>query len=153
MITPVLSQGAVTVDGVFPGVGSGEVWYDWYNQSAVTAGAGQNITIDAPLGHIPVYVRGGSVLPMQEPALTTIASRKNPWGLLVALGGEGTADGALYVDDGESLVQNATLWVDVSFISLPIYPFSLIKLYADNSLVLRRQQHADSNPSRALQRH
>jgi alpha-glucosidase len=114
MITPVLNQGAVTVDGVFPGVGSGEVWYDWYNQSAVTAGPSENVTIDAPLGHIPVYVRGASILPIQEPALTTAASRRNPWGLLVGLSSEGAASGILYVDDGESLQPNATLWVEVS---------------------------------------
>jgi alpha-glucosidase len=127
MITPVLTQGAVTVDGVFPGVGSGEVWYDWYNQSAVTVGPGENITIDAPLGHIPVYVRGASILPIQEPALTTVASRRNPWGLLVALSSDGAASGSLYVDDGESLQPNATLWVEVCSVhpSLPfLAPFS-----------------------------
>lgn len=29
MITPVLAQGATSVGGIFPGVGKGEVWYDW----------------------------------------------------------------------------------------------------------------------------
>jgi len=114
MITPVLEQGATSVGGVFPGVGNGEVWYDWYNQTAITASAGQNVTIDAPLGHIPVYIRGGSVLPIQEPALTTAASRKNPWGLLTALDSNGAAKGVLYVDDGESLTPNATLFVEFS---------------------------------------
>jgi alpha-glucosidase len=113
MITPVLTQGANSVDGVFPGVGKGEVWYDWYNQTAVIATSGQNITIDAPLGHIPVYIRGGSVLPIQEPGLTTKASRQNPWGVIAALNMEGSASGVLYVDDGESLVQNTTLFVKV----------------------------------------
>ena len=118
MITPVLEQGASTVGGVFPGVGYGEVWYDWYNQSAVSAGPGQNITIDAPLGHIPVYIRGGSVLPTQEPGMTTKECRSNPWGLIAATSLEGTASGQLYLDDGESLVQNSTLWVEVSFVYL-----------------------------------
>jgi len=117
MVTPVLAQGATSVNGVFPGVGSGEVWYDWYNQTAVSAGPGQNVTIDAPLGHIPVYIRGGSVLPTQEPGMTIKASRSNPWGIIAATDLEGTASGQLYVDDGESLVQNSTLWVDVSLIS------------------------------------
>jgi alpha-glucosidase len=114
MIVPVLTQGSTTVGGVFPGVGHGEVWYDWYTKSAVKAGPGENVTIPAPLGHIPVYVRGGSVLPTQQPALTTAASRKNPWGLIVALGATGHATGELYVDDGESLNPEKTLWVDVS---------------------------------------
>jgi len=112
MVTPVLEQGADSVGGVFPGVADGQVWYDWYTQSAVNASAGENMTISAPLGHIPVYVRGGGILPMQEPGYTTAASRKNPWGLLVALSGEGTAYGSLYIDDGESLVPNATLTVE-----------------------------------------
>ena len=112
LVTPVLTQGATTVNGVFPGSGKGTVYYDWYNQSAISAGLGENVTIPAPLGHIPVYIRGGHVLPTQEPALTTRDSRKNPWGLLVALSAAGTASGSLYVDDGESVVQNETLFVN-----------------------------------------
>ncbi|OLN86826.1 Alpha-glucosidase 5 [Colletotrichum chlorophyti] len=115
LVTPCLVQGATSVNGVFPGVGKGTVWYDWYNQSAITGvSTGQNVTIDAPLGHIPVYVRGGYVIPTQEPGLTTRQSRANPWGLLVALDGKGAARGSLYVDDGESLEQEATLTVQFS---------------------------------------
>ncbi|KAH7336713.1 glycosyl hydrolases family 31-domain-containing protein [Rhexocercosporidium sp. MPI-PUGE-AT-0058] len=121
MITPVLAQGATSVGGVFPGVGKGEVWYDWYNQSAITAGPGQNITIDAPLGHIPVYVRGGSVLPIQEAGMTTRECRSNPWGLIAARSLEGTAEGQLYLDDGESLVQISTLWVEFSLTGSSLY--------------------------------
>jgi alpha-glucosidase len=122
MVTPVLVQGATSVDGVFPGVKEGTIWYDWYTQSqVVNVSAGQNVTINAPLGHIPLYVRGGSVLPMQEPALTTYDSRRNPWGLLVALDAQGSATGSLYVDDGESLVQNATLNVAFSARNSSLY--------------------------------
>jgi alpha-glucosidase len=115
MIVPVLAQGATTVGGIFPGMNAGEVWYDWYNQSVIAAQTSPNITIDAPLGHIPVYIRGGSILPTQQAGLTTAASRKNPWGLLVALSMDNSAMGSLYVDDGESLNPNATLSVEVSF--------------------------------------
>ncbi|KXX75580.1 Alpha-glucosidase [Madurella mycetomatis] len=115
MVVPCLAQGASTVGGVFPGVGEGTVWYDWYDHTAVTGAApGQNVTIDAPLGHIPVFLRGGSVVPIQEPGMTTTESRKNPWGLIVALDGEGCAEGKLYLDDGESLEPEATTWVDFS---------------------------------------
>jgi alpha-glucosidase len=114
LVTPVLAQGATAVDGVFPGIAHGEVWYDWYTQSAVHASAGENVTIPAPLGHIPLYIRGGSVLPMQEPGYTTYESRRNPWALIVALSSQGTATGSLYVDDGESITPNATLFVEFS---------------------------------------
>lgn len=113
MVTPVLVQGATTVGGVFPGVGKGEVWYDLYSQAAVIASPGQNVTIPAPLGTIPVYVRGGYVLPMQQPAMTTTDARKTPWSVLVALSMEGTASGELYLDDGESVTPNTTLYVEV----------------------------------------
>lgn len=112
LVTPVLAQGAKTVNGVFPGVGAGAVYYDWYTQTAVEASPGENKTIDAPLGHIPVFIRGGYVLPLQEPAMTTRDARKNPWGVLAALGLGGSAKGSLYIDDGESQIQNATLYVE-----------------------------------------
>lgn len=116
LVTPVLSQGATSVFGVFPGAAQGAKWYDWYNQSTITntgAMMGMNVSIPAPLGHIPVFIRGGSILPMQPPkgALTTRDARTKPWSLLVALDGAGAANGSLYVDDGESVHPNATLEV------------------------------------------
>lgn len=111
MVVPVLEPQADTVKGVFPGVGNGEVWYDWYTQTAVDAKPGINTTISAPLSHIPVFVRGGSILPMQEPALTTRDARRTPWSLLAALSSNGTAAGQLYLDDGESLRPDDTLEV------------------------------------------
>ncbi|KAK4251780.1 glycoside hydrolase [Corynascus novoguineensis] len=113
MVTPCLEQGATTVEGIFPGINQKTVWYDWYTAKAVPGDIlpGQNVTIEAPLGHIPVYLRGGSVVPVQEPGMTTAESRKNPWGLLVALDPEGSAEGELYLDDGESLEPEAVTWV------------------------------------------
>jgi alpha-glucosidase len=46
---------------------------------------------------------------MQNPALTTREARNSPWSLLTALDAHGSAQGDLYIDDGVSLVQNATL--------------------------------------------
>ncbi|CAK7263498.1 hypothetical protein SEPCBS57363_000589 [Sporothrix epigloea] len=139
LVTPCLEQGATTVNGVFPGGISGAgktgsrgsssiasksapvhpgqpstLWYDWYNQTAVNSSwltPGHNVTLDAPLGHIPLFVRGGYVLPMQKPGMTTTASRANPWNLLVALDATGSAAGELYLDDGESVKPNASTWV------------------------------------------
>ncbi|KAI0475622.1 family 31 glycosyl hydrolase [Xylariaceae sp. FL0804] len=128
LVTPVLTPNAVDVAGVFPGTagstagtgaGTGTRWYDWYNQSAITdpaALAGANVTLPAPLGHIPVFVRGGSVLPLQprRGALTVAGARQQPWALLAALDGQGAARGRLYLDDGESVAPNATREVDLA---------------------------------------
>ncbi|KAK0353781.1 hypothetical protein LTR91_013058 [Friedmanniomyces endolithicus] len=114
LVTPVLGQGLTSAQGVFPGIAQGEVWYDWYTQQAVVAQPGENVTIPAPLGHIPVFIRGGYVLPQQEPLYTTAESRNSSWSLLVALSKDGAASGQVYVDDGASLVPSATLLVDLT---------------------------------------
>jgi alpha-glucosidase len=138
MVVPCLEQGATTVNGVFPGVGAGTRWYDWYTQKEIKGvGPGENVTIDAPLGHIPLYVRGGSVVPIQEPGMTTAESRLNPWGLIVALDEDQAAKGWLYIDDGESLEPMTFTWVRVRY-PLPFpFPFQtkhtpadLINLYS-----------------------
>lgn len=117
LVTPVLTPGAITVSGAFPGRENDEIWYDWYTQTplnATDAAAGNNITIPAPLGHIPVHIRGGSIIPLQGPSLTTRESRKNPWSVLVALDHQGRASGELYIDDGESINPPATTLVTLS---------------------------------------
>ncbi|KAF4151834.1 hypothetical protein CNMCM6069_003008 [Aspergillus lentulus] len=114
MVIPVLVPQATAVQGVFPGLVHGEKWYDWYTQREVDyAQPGKNTTIPAPLGHIPVFVRGGHVIPMQEPALTTREARNTPWSLLVALDDKGDAAGQLYLDDGESISPEETLTVNL----------------------------------------
>lgn len=133
LVTPVLDQGGTSVSGVFPGAGGrGEVYYDWYTLSAQQVPSpGANVTIDAPLGHIPVYIRGGYVIPTQEPALTTRDARNNPWGVIAALSLEGTARGELYLDDGESVVQNSTAFITVGFLA-PCF----IRVYTEECRVL-----------------
>lgn len=44
-------------------------WYDFYTEERLPGG--QVIEADAPLSHIPVYVRAGSILPMVEEAQST----------------------------------------------------------------------------------
>lgn len=133
MVAPALGQGQTEVQAIFPGVGQGTVWYDWYEQTAMSAQPGENVTMPAPLGHIPVFVRGGSILPQQEALYTTAESRNSSWSLLCALDADGAATGVLYVDDGVSLVQSAILLVDMTA--------SNGSLYASN-----RGTYADSNP-------
>jgi len=60
LVTPVTAQGYTNVSGAFPGT---EMWYDWYTYEARKPSG--NVTIDAPLGHIPLHIRAGKILPMQ----------------------------------------------------------------------------------------
>ncbi|KAK9804037.1 hypothetical protein WJX73_006346 [Symbiochloris irregularis] len=116
LITPVLTEGATNVTGYFPQ----GVWHALWNGSADidASKGGKHQTLNTPLGETNVHVRGGSVLSMQEAALTTAAVRASPLSLLVALPSleelqalEGRhmhqaqliAEGSLYVDDGVTL--------------------------------------------------
>eukprot|EP01100_Stratorugosa_tubuloviscum_P002169 TRINITY_DN1493_c0_g1_i1.p1 TRINITY_DN1493_c0_g1~~TRINITY_DN1493_c0_g1_i1.p1 ORF type:complete len:875 (-),score=351.55 TRINITY_DN1493_c0_g1_i1:66-2690(-) len=73
--------------------------------------------IHTPTDNVNVHVRGGYIIPLQATALTTAASRRNPFELIVALSGDcyyclqldnckncnDSAKGYLYLDDGESV--------------------------------------------------
>jgi alpha-glucosidase len=114
LVTPVLTPLAENVSGVFPGWSNNIRWYDWYTLSlANNIGSPDNVTMYSPLGDIRLFVRGGSVLPMQTPGYTTAESRKGEWSLLIALDSGGSAEGQLYLDDGESLVVDGSR--DVTF--------------------------------------
>ena len=114
LVTPVLVPLATTVQGVFPGVAQGTRWYDWYTLAQVDAQPGENKTLDAPLVHQPIHVRGGYIIPIQKAGNTTKTSRQSSWTFLIALDSDGKAQGDLYLDDGVSLVQEATKNVQVS---------------------------------------
>ena len=78
-------------------------WYDFFSKEITSESGAESKTLATPLESIQVHVRGGVIVPMQEPSLTTAASRLNPYQLLVALDSSGMANGSLYLDDGISL--------------------------------------------------
>lgn len=138
LITPVLVPNVDTVSGVFPAVEDGVRWYDWYTLQAVEAQPQENVTLSAPLEHINVHVRGGSILPLQEPGYTTTETRSNPWSILAALDADGQAKGDLYLDDGVSLVPSDTKIVNVSEATSPSHACRLMKSF----VVFIRQQYS-----------
>ncbi|XP_077980434.1 lysosomal alpha-glucosidase-like [Glandiceps talaboti] len=101
MISPVLDQDTVTVNAYFPD----DTWYDFYTGARVTSQStqGKYIKLDAPMDKLNLHVRGGHILPLQEPNTTTTESRKNKFILLVALSLDGVANGELFWDDGETI--------------------------------------------------
>uniref|UniRef100_A0A8C2FQH2 Lysosomal alpha-glucosidase n=1 Tax=Cyprinus carpio TaxID=7962 RepID=A0A8C2FQH2_CYPCA len=98
LISPVLEEGALEVTAYLPP----GTWYSLHNGEAYYS-KGQYILFPAPLDTINVHVREGSIIPQQVPALTTTASRRNPFTLIVALSVGNWAKGELFWDDGESL--------------------------------------------------
>ncbi|XP_038050832.1 sucrase-isomaltase, intestinal-like [Patiria miniata] len=99
LITPVLDEGMTTVDAYIPNAR----WYNYYDGMEVAFSLrGTTTTLEADLLTINLHVRGGYVLPFQEPAQNTVYSRKNSMGLIVALDDYLKASGNLFWDDGES---------------------------------------------------
>lgn len=123
LVTPVLVPNVETVNGVFPGIGEGTRWYDWYTLAEVQASPGENKTLDAPLEHINVHVRGGSILALQQPQYTTAETRDTPYSLLIALDDDSSAAGSVYLDDGVSLEPDATRLVQVRTFSECMYKY------------------------------
>ncbi len=98
LITPVYEENATSVVGYFPHAR----WYNYYDGSELPPGTQ---TLEAPLEYLNMHLRGGYILPTQQPGLTTVASRMNPFSLTVSLDDNRSAVGELYLDDGESIVR------------------------------------------------
>ncbi|KAM5332711.1 sucrase-isomaltase, intestinal [Glossophaga mutica] len=97
LITPVLKQGADTVSAYIPDA----IWYD-YETGAKRPWRKQRVNMYLPGDKIGLHLRGGYVIPTQQPAVTTTASRRNPLGLIVALDEDNKAKGDFFWDDGET---------------------------------------------------
>ncbi|XP_014841756.1 PREDICTED: sucrase-isomaltase, intestinal-like isoform X2 [Poecilia mexicana] len=98
LITPALDPGVTEVEGYLPDAR----WYDYHTAKNVGKRA-TKVSMNTPLEHINLHVRGGYILPWQKPENNTFYSRKNPMGLIVALSDSGTAQGSVFWDDGEGI--------------------------------------------------
>lgn len=98
LITPVLYEGKTQADAYFP---KGK-WYDYQTKQLLIDSVGQVKTLDIPIDQISVTIRGGSIIPTQDPSTTTTEQRKNPFDILIALDDKNKASGELFQDDGDS---------------------------------------------------
>lgn len=98
MFSPVLVPNELSVMAYFPR----DIWYNFYTGKTVPSTSGYHV-LEAPLDVINIHLRGGYILPLQDPELTTFRSRKNLFTLLVALNIKSKAKGEIYWDDGDSL--------------------------------------------------
>jgi lysosomal alpha-glucosidase len=98
LIAPVIHQGHVTKDLYLP---QSDRWYDYHTGEEIkTLGF---INVPAARNFVPLYLRGGGIIPHQQSAMNTVESRKKPLYLLVALDKQNKAQGDLFWDDGESI--------------------------------------------------
>lgn len=94
MICPVYEKGCTSRKVYLP---EKEIWYDFWTGKRVVSGWQ---TVDTPLSQIPVYVRGGSIIPMGPEIQYTGQVVDTPLDICVYPGADCTF--TLYDDDGET---------------------------------------------------
>jgi len=100
LVKPVISQGQKEITVYLPKLSN---WYDYMTKKAVQPDNNGNITIPTTLSTIPVFLRGGSIIPQRlRHRRSSTAMRHDPYTLLVALDNKKEAYGELYIDDGKT---------------------------------------------------
>jgi alpha-D-xyloside xylohydrolase len=74
-------------------------WYDFWTNEKFTGG--QEITVKKPLSQIPIFVRGGTILPLSKP--TQHVAKDTCFEITARVYGGTPATVALYEDDGETM--------------------------------------------------
>ncbi|CAF4144535.1 unnamed protein product, partial [Rotaria sordida] len=98
LIAPVIYEGHTTKSVYLP---TSERWFDYYTGGEIkTLGS---ITVQAARDHLPLYLRGGSIIPHQHSAMNTVLSRQKSFYLYIALDKNERAQGDMFWDDGESI--------------------------------------------------
>lgn len=100
LVSPVLEQGATSVDAYFPA----GTWYALTGYGPPVVAGNATVTIPNAVGDAPpVHVRAGGVVPMHTGSPhTTKEARATPFSILAALPDDraGLATGTLFLDDG-----------------------------------------------------
>ncbi|KAM4586157.1 neutral alpha-glucosidase AB isoform 4-T4 [Fundulus diaphanus] len=99
LVHPVTEEGARGVTAYLPG--KEEVWFDIHTFQKHNGG--QNLYIPVTMSSIPVFQRGGSIIPRKLRVRRSSACMEHdPYTLYVALNNQRTAEGELYIDDGHT---------------------------------------------------
>ena len=110
MVNPVYQYGARTKDVYFP---KGYVWYDFYT-GAVASNGGEKKTVDAPYERIPLFVRGGSIIPFGPQIEYTRQKQADNISLYVYAGKNG--EFSLYEDEGTNYGYEAGRYANIKFV-------------------------------------
>ena len=98
LVKPVTDAGKTTADVYLPMEGH-QIWYDFHRMTRILTDTAW-VTVSAPLEKIPVFIRGGKIIPRK---LRLRRSSKlmfyDPYTLLIAYDGDMNAVGSLYMDD------------------------------------------------------
>ncbi|THH27331.1 hypothetical protein EUX98_g6848 [Antrodiella citrinella] len=115
LVKPVTEKGAKEASVYFP---ANEIFYDYnsYSLYRTSTTEGKTVTVAAELHQVPLFIRGGSVVPTRErPRRSASVMRYDPFTLRIALDPSGSARGELYLDDGVTFKheQGQIVWREI----------------------------------------
>ncbi|TIC73206.1 glycoside hydrolase family 31 protein [Wallemia mellicola] len=115
LVKPVVHEGAQSVDVYFAGE---EPYYDYFTHE-ISLGSkhkGRRKSFFADLETLPLFIRGGSIIPSRQRARRSASvMSKDPLTLTIALDKNGNANGRLYLDDGHTFDYQDGAFIDRQF--------------------------------------
>lgn len=113
LIRPVTQAGQKSVDVYLP---KSDVWYNYKTLDVVKPNAQGIYTLETPLSAVPVFLRGGTILPRRDRIRrSSHLMRGDPYTIVVSLAKDSTAKGSLYIDDGSSFAYQKGDYVFTEF--------------------------------------
>lgn len=98
LVKPITEPGATGTRVFFPG-DSTTFWYNIYNKQPVATHSGYEY-VSANLDTIPVFQRGGTIIPRKNRIRrASLLAKEDPYTLTIALDQNASAEGDLYIDD------------------------------------------------------
>ncbi|KAJ7891281.1 alpha-glucosidase [Mycena olivaceomarginata] len=112
LVSPVTEENSTSVSIYIPK----DIFYDFLTLAPIQGKGTQVQLTNISYTEIPVYIKGGAVLPLRaKSTMTTSELRETDFEFVVAPGTDGTASGSLYIDDGVSVTQKAATEVSMSY--------------------------------------
>lgn len=132
LVKPVTTQGQQEITVYLPKTSN---WYNYMTRRAVQPDQNGYLTIPTDLGTIPVFIRGGSIIPLRlRHRRSSTAMRHDPYTLLIALDDNQEATGEFYIDDGKSGDFKRSFYIYRTF------------KYADHKLTMAKYQSETDVP-------
>ncbi|KAG6864625.1 hypothetical protein C0991_008189 [Blastosporella zonata] len=112
LVSPVTDDDSTSVTFYLPH----DIFYD-FTTLAPIKGSGSTVTLaNVSFTQIPLHIKGGAIIPLRaQSAMTTTDLRTQDFEFVVAPGIDGTASGALYIDDGVSVTQDSPTSLAATF--------------------------------------
>jgi alpha 1,3-glucosidase len=80
-----------------------EVYFDYNTYEIAKTQKGKRVTVNAAIDSIPLLMRGGHIFPRRDiPRRSSAAMRFDDYTLVVTVSKDGSAEGDLYADDGDT---------------------------------------------------